>query len=332
MRAFFKICVAASVALMAWAPAHAEVNEIRITKQPSIIYLPMVIMEQNKLVEKHAAAMGMGELKATWMTFASGGAATDALLSGNVDLVTSGVTNLLLLWSRTKGQVKAVSAAAGMPMVLVTRNPNVKTLKDFTDKDRIAVPTIKISSQAMILQMALEQLYGEGGHSKLDAMTVQLGHPDAMAAVLSGNHEVNSHFSAPPYQEQTLKNPNVHAVINSADVIGGPVTNAVVFGTTKFHDANPKALAAFRAALDEAMKSIAQNKRAAAELYLAATKEKYTVDEILATINQPNVVYSMAPDNTMKLANFMVKIGLIKDKPATWKDFFFPEVHNLNGT
>jgi hypothetical protein len=71
-------------------PAFAEVAEIRITKQPGIIYLPLVVMEPNKLVEKHAKAAGLGELKVSWVTLTSGGAATDALLSGSSDLVTSG--------------------------------------------------------------------------------------------------------------------------------------------------------------------------------------------------------------------------------------------------
>ncbi len=64
MRALFKVLRGGCCRPGFSAPARAEVNEIRITKQPSIIYLPMVIMEQNKLVEKHAKAMGIGELSA----------------------------------------------------------------------------------------------------------------------------------------------------------------------------------------------------------------------------------------------------------------------------
>ena len=192
-----------AAALFAFAiagSASAEVSELRITKQPSIIYLPLVVMEQNKLVEKQAQAAALPELKVSWITFNSGGASTDALLAGSVDLVTSGVSNLLLLWERTKGQVNGVTSVGGLPMLLVTRDPAVKTLKDFTDKDKIAVPTIKVSSQAMVLKMAMEKMYGEASRDKLDPMTIQLGHPDAMIAVVNGSSEVNSHFSAPPYQ------------------------------------------------------------------------------------------------------------------------------------
>ena len=314
------------------APVGAEVSELRITKQPSIIYLPLVVMEQNRLVEKYARAAGLGEIKVQWITFNSGGASTDALLSGSVDLVTSGVSNLLLLWERTKGEVNGVTSVGGLPMLLVTRDPNVKTLKDFSGKDKIAVPTIKVSSQAMVLKMALEKMYGESSRDTLDPVTVQLGHPDAMVAVVGGTSEINSHFSAPPYQYTELKAPGVHLVLDSSDVFGGPASNAVVFGTRKFYDANPKTIAAFIAALEEANQLIARDPAAAAKIYLDATKEKYGVDEVVAMIKAPNVVYSTTPNATMVFANFMFKTGLIKTRPASWKECFFPVVHSLPGT
>jgi NitT/TauT family transport system substrate-binding protein len=313
-------------------PAWSEVAELRITKQPSIIYLPLVVMEQNKLVEKYAKEAGLGELKVSWVTLTSGGAATDALLSGSVDLVTSGVSNLLLLWDRTNAQVMGVTGVGGLPMLLVTRDPDVKSLKDFTAKDKIAVPTIKVSSQAIVLKMAMEKLYGEASRDKLDPMTIQLGHPDAMTAVVGGASEVNSHFSAPPYQSTELKTPGVHLVLDSSTVFGGPASNAVVFGTRKFCDANPKTIAAFLAALSEADQLIARDPAAAAQIYLDATKEKYAKQDLVDMIKAPNVVYSTTPQATMVFADFMARTGLIKTRPATWKDFFMPVVHHLPGT
>ena len=329
------IVVAAMLtALTGWrsTPASAEVAEIRITRQPSVIYLPMVVMEHEKLVEKHAVALGLPNLKASWVRFSSGGASTDALLSGNVDLVTSGVTNLALLWTRTHGQVKGVSAASGLPMYLVTRNPNVKTIKDFGPGDRIAVPTIKVSSQATMLMMALDAAWGEGGRSKLDANMVQLGHPEAAQALANPNGEIDSHYSASPFQEIELKLPGVHRVLNSADTMGGPVTNTVVFATKAFHDANPKTIGAFLAALDEANGLIATDKRRAAQIYLEATGEKIPLDDLVAILNEPDVVFSSTPQGTMKLVSFMAKEGLLKEAPASWKDLFFPEMAARSGS
>ncbi len=332
MRAL-KTAVLFGAALLAGvAASRAEVAEVRITRQPSIVYLPLVVMQEAKLVEKHTAAAGLGTVKATWTTLTSGGASTDALLAGNIDLVTSGCSNLLLLWDRTKGAVKGVAGASSVPMVIVSRNPDVKTIADFSQRDRIAVPTLKVSMQATVLKLAAEKAFGDAGRDKLDPLTVQLGHPDAAAAVLSSNHEINSHFSLPPYLNQELADPRVHKVLDSADVVGGPLSNGVVFGTQKFHDANPRTMAAILTALEEAIQIIRTDPHRAAELYLANTREKFSADELTAMITQPGVVYATTPYNTEKVADLFVRSGLIKTKPTGWKDYFFPEVFGLPGS
>ncbi len=311
-------------------PASAEVSEVRITHQPGLVYLPLMVMEQEKFVEKEAKKRGL-DLKVTWLTFNGGGPSVDALLSGSVDMVTSGATNLLLLWDKTNGGVKGVVAAGALPMLLVTRNPNVKTLRDFGPADKIAVPTVKVSTQAMVLQMAAMKAFGENDAHKLDPLTVSLGHPDALIA-LAGGKDLDSHFSLPPYQEQELKLPGVHVVTSSLDVLGGPASNGVVFSTTRFHDANPKVMAAFAAAMDDAIALITKDKRTAADLYLRETKEKLTADQLVAMMSDPSFVYSAAPRATMKFADLMHRFGEIKSMPASWKDYFFAEAHALPGS
>jgi NitT/TauT family transport system substrate-binding protein len=236
----------------------------------------------------------------------------------------------LLLWDKTGGQVKGIAAAAAIPMLLLTRNPNVKTLKDFGPADKIAVPTVRVSTQATVLQLAAEKTFGASDTHKLDPLTVALGHPDAFIALASGK-DVDSHFSLPPYQEQELKIPGVHAVVSSVDIVGGPASNGVVFGTTKFHDANPKTIAAFDAALEDAETLINKDRRKAAEIYLSETKEKLSVDQLVAILSEPNFVYSSQPHATLKLADLMVRAGTMKTKPASWKDYFFSEISNGPG-
>jgi NitT/TauT family transport system substrate-binding protein len=304
---------------------------VRITRQPGMIYMPMILMEQLRLIERQAEQRGLGALKVSWLTFSSGGASTEALISGNVDFVTSGTTNMLLVWDRTRGEIKALAGCGGAPMLLVTRNPDVKTLADFTDKDRIAVPTIKISTQAVLLQIAAERQLGEAARNRLDAITVQIGHPDAVAAVTSPNHEINSHFSLPPYQQIELKDPRVHVVLNSYDLVGGPLNNAVVFGRRSFVEGNPKTVQAILAALEEADALIRDDPRKAAETYLAATKERLTVEELTAMMAEKGVVFSTTPHATMLQAEHLAKTGVLKTRPKDWKEYFFPAVHALPG-
>lgn len=314
------------------ATSAAETTEFRIARQPGLVYLQIVLMEEKKLVEKHAAALGLNDVKITWTIITSGGVLTEALLSDSIDIATTGVSNMLLLWGRTNGGAKAVAGVAGLPQMLITRNPNIKTIKDFGPDDRIAVPTVRASMQAMILGMALEQAYGPGAHGKLDSIQVQMGHPDATQALLNPKHEINSHFSIPPYYEIALKSPDVHIVLNSNDVLGGPASITNSWAMQKFVDANPLKIKAFIAALDEASEMIAKDPKGAATIYLAASKEKISVDELAALITQPGAIFSATPKRSMLYADYMYRIGMIKTKATGWKDYFFPMIHDRPGS
>jgi NitT/TauT family transport system substrate-binding protein len=325
--------VAAALSLAILPAAHAEVSEIHVSRQYGISYLPLMIMEDQKLFEKHAKAAGV-DVKVVWSKFASGAVMNDALLSGNLQFASGGVAPFTTLWAKTRSNldVKAVAAINSMPLYLVTNNPKVKTLKDFTDKDKIALPAVKVSIQAVTLQMAAEKAFGAGQEHKLDHLTVSMSHPDGETALLSGKSEITAHLSSPPFQYQELEHKGMHRVLNSYDVLGGPATFNVVWTTAKFHDENPKVYAAFVAALDEATAQINGNKRAAAETYLRISKDKDSLDDILKMLNDPEIKYTTTPNNVMKYVDFMHKIGSIKVKPDSWKDMFFPNAQKLSGS
>ena len=325
--------VAAALSLAILPAAHAEVSEIHVSRQYGISYLPLMIMEDQKLIEKHAKASGI-DVKVDWSKFASGAVMNDALLSGNLQFASGGVAPFTTLWAKTRSNldVKAVAAINSMPLYLVTNNPKVKTLKDFTDKDKIALPAVKVSIQAVTLQMAAEKAFGAGQEHKLDPLTVSMSHPDGETALLSGKSEITAHLSSPPFQYQELEHKGMHRVLNSYDVLGGPATFNVVWTTAKFHDENPKVYAAFVAALDEATAQINGNKRAAAETYLRISKDKDSLDDILKMLNDPEIKYTTTPNNVMKYVDFMHKIGSIKVKPDSWKDMFFPNAQKLSGS
>jgi sulfonate transport system substrate-binding protein len=318
---------------LASVTANAEVSELKITKQPGLLFAPMLLMEHHKLVEKHAKDAGLPDLKASWLTVMSGGANNDALLSGSVHITTSGVTNMLLLWGKTNGDVKAIIGVAGLPFKLVTRDPKIKTIKDYGPNDRIAVPTVRQSIQAITLGIALVKAYGDDkANEKLVPNQVQMGHPDALMALLNPSHEVASHFASSPFQEIELKTPGVHVVLESRDALGGDGHVALAYGTTKFYEENPKTVRAFLAAYEEAAGMIKSNPKAAAETYLGMVKERATADEIVQLFTQPGAIYQAAPIRTMVYADAMAKAGFIKPTPKGWKDYFFPLLHGRDGS
>ncbi|HVC10723.1 MAG TPA: ABC transporter substrate-binding protein [Burkholderiales bacterium] len=335
MKKSVALCVAALVAVFGWAgPASAEVGEITVAQQWGIGYLPLMVMQADGLIEKQAKAAGLGELKVHWVKFAGSNVANDALLAGRLQFAAVGVPPLITMWSKTRGNldVKGVAALDTMPFYLNMRNPNVKSIKDLTDKDRIALPAVKVSVQAVTLQMAAEKAFGRADVHKLDRLTVSMKHPDGLAALLSPASEIDGHFGSPPFQYEELAHPGIHTVLNSYDVLGGPATFVVVWATSGFRAANPKVYLAFVNALKQAVDFINNNKEQAAEIYLKVSHDKASKESILKMLNDPLIQFGLTPKNTMKYADFMYQIGSIKVKPRSWKDLFFPEMHGLPGS
>src|SRR5439155_457277 len=159
-------------------------------------------------IEKHAKALGIPEVKVSWHTFNGPAAVNEALISGNIDIASGGVPGLLVLWARTKGtaqEVRGISALSSQPFLLNSRNPAVKTLADFKDTDRIALPAVKVSVQAIMLQMAAAKAFGAKEFGKLDALTVSMSPPDMTIALMTGKTEITAAFSVPPFQQQQLE-------------------------------------------------------------------------------------------------------------------------------
>jgi len=325
---------AASLAMAPGAVRAQGKTGIKITRQPSIVYMPTFVMEAQGLIESQAAKLGVPSLKAEWVTFNGGGAATDALLADAVDMVNTGVGNMLLLWDRTRGRVKGIVATCAEPLVLVTREPRIKTLADFGPTDRIAVPTVKVSTQAILLSIAAVGMFGKEQATHFDPLTVQLGHPDAMAAMLNANGEVNSHFSAPPFFAEELRRvPGCHVVTDSGHILGEPLSQAVLFTTTRFAEANPLIVQAAKAAVTEAVGLIRNDTAEAVRIYRKVSGDPMPADDLMAVLRMPGMTdFYDKPQGTMRFATHLFQTGILKTEPQSWKDYFLPSAHDLAGT
>lgn len=306
--------------------ANAE-GTIRIAQQFGIVYLLLDVARDQGFIEKEGAKAGL-QIKPEWRALSGGAALNDALLSGAVDIASAGVGPLLTVWDRTKGHqnVKGIASLGNFPYYLVTNNPSVKTIADFTEKDRIAVPAVNVSVQSRILQFAAAKQWGDAQYNRLDKYTQALPHPDATAAVISGKTEIDSHFGNPPFQEQELAgNPKAHIVLNSYDVLGGPSSATVLYTTEKFKNENPKTYHAFVAALNDAVQLIQKNPEQAADIYLRVNHSNMDRALLLKIIKNPEVTFKLSPENTLPLGQFMHRVGAIRNAPQTWQDYFFAD-------
>src|ERR671932_484293 len=286
-RAF--MAVAARAALAGFATlagfvtlsAKAETPEIRFARQFSMGYLQFNVMEHEKLVEKHARALGLPDVKVSWVTFNGPNAMNEALISRSVDVVAGGVPGLLTIWARTRGTANEVRA-------------------------------ISVSVQAVVLQMAAAKEFGPRDFARLDPLTVSMAPPDATVALIGGAAGVTCVFGVPPYQEQQLEHPGIRTILNSYDVLGGPHSFTVAWTTASFRDRNPVLYRALIAALEEATGIVNKDRRAAAALWIADVHSNLPLDKAAKVVSGPQVKWTLVPENTMQFARFMRQAGTIQ--------------------
>lgn len=334
-RALLAALVAGAVA--AWSlPAAAEGNEVRFAEQFGLLYLPMHVAVGEKLVEKHAMKAGLGEVKISMIKLSGGAAVNQALLSGNVEFAAGGIGPLLTIWDKTKGgdDVKAAVDLSKMPLKLITNDPKVTKLTDYatvTDH-KIATPSIS-SIQSVTLRMAAVKQWGEANAKKLDPLLVNMKHPDAVAALISGGQTVKTHFATLPFSFQELSSGKGRVVLTSFDVLGGQHSTVAMYNTTKWKNANPKLYRATVDAYAEAMKYINADLGRAAQYYVTFTKSRLKVEDVKKMISSKDEMeYSLAPKRTMQYAKFLNQIGTIKHLPASWKDYYHDNNHGLGGS
>lgn len=325
--------VTAPRAVFAQAP-RGEAKTLRLAQQFGISYLSFPVMRERQLIEKNLRAAGLNDVTIEWAQFSNGTVMNEAMISGNLDIAAGGIGPMITIWARTRGNlnVRALAALNSMPLYCNTINPNVKSIKDFTERDRIAMPTVKVSIQAVVLQMEAEKVFGPGNHEKLDGLTVSLAHPDALAAMMSGKSEITAHFASAPFQEQELEDARVRRVLNSYEVLGGPHTFNVVWASAKWRDENPRTASAFMAALEEANAFIAKEPGAAVDIWIKSESSKLPPPFLIKLLTNGENVYTTTPQNSVKFAEFMQRTGAVKEKPGSWKDMFHASVHDKPGT
>lgn len=314
---------------LAWdaTPARAEAEAIRLSHGLGVLYLPLIVMREARLVEKHLEAAGLTSA-VSWLTLDGGGQINDAMLAGALDIAGTSIPGFLTLWSKgrgTRSEVVGVSGLSTCALVLNTNRADIHALADFKPGDKIAVPSVKVSLQAVVLQMAVAKQFGDANWAKLDDNTVSLQHPSAVAALVSGNQDVAAHFASPPFTLAEAASARVHAVLRSPDVLGD-ITLDMVFGAKRFTAANPGHVKAFLAAQTEANALIASDPARATELFIQNSGSKVNPAEITDVLKDPQTKFDTIPHGFMQYAAFMQRAGTIKTVPKDWQDAFVPEL------
>jgi len=324
-----RLGIALALALLTACGGSTRVREVRIPKGAGGVgFLPLLVMEKYHLIEKYA------DVTVRWMDLGGPAAMNDALLSSSADFISAGPPAFLTSWDKTHGSinVEGVAAMTSMPMYLNTNAVHLKKLEDITDQDKIAVTSIKVSIPAIVMQMYAQEKYGPAQATRFDKFTVSMAHPDAVIALLSGSAGISAHFSSPPFHQRERKDPRIRTILTSDDVMGGSTTFTMISATSKFRQENPQIVAAVLKALQEAQGMIVADKNMAADILVTSEGGGLTREEIVEVLNDPHVKFTTTPENIMKYAEFMYGAGSLKNRPGSWKDLFFSEIHGAPGS
>ncbi len=314
------------------ALAQSETTELRIAIQFGIAYLPFLVAEKDDLIGKAARAAGLPAPDVKIVRFSGAPAVSDAILSGSVEMGAYGTSGFITAWDRSKGNlnIMGLCGIAVMPTVMNAIRPDLKSLRDVTPADRIAVPST-ISPQAIVLRMAAEQAFGPGQHNRLDPQMVTLPHPEGVRILLSGK-EVAAHVTSPPFDTFEAEDPRIHRVFSSEDVVGGPSTFIILGTPERFAARNPRTTTIVLAAMEQAMAAIRADPHAAAETYLAAEKAQMPLALVERLLRDPANNFVPEPVRLMKYVDFMSRTGLMKNHPAAWTELFLPLIHDRQGS
>jgi NitT/TauT family transport system substrate-binding protein len=306
--------------------------EVRIPRGAGGVgFLPLLVMEKKELIQTHAKAAGLTDLKVEFLDRGGPNVVNVALLAGEIDFAAAGPPAFLIWWHKDK--VKGVAAMTSLPMYLNVRDDRLKTLEDFTDGHKIGMTSPNVSIPAIALQIYAEKKYGDVAH--FDRFAQAITHDIGVNALKS--RAITAHFTSPPFHQRERKDPKVRTIMTTDDVLGGSATFTMLYTTAAFYKENPKVVKVVLDALEEANRRILEDKKMAAELLLAemssgSTAEGgYSLEDMLEVINDPSVKFTTTPENVMKYAEFMHHVGTIEKKPTSWKEMFFPEIHGKPG-
>jgi NitT/TauT family transport system substrate-binding protein len=327
-------CLAVAAFLLLASPVRAEVNTVRIAMPYGLVYLPTYVVVDRRLIQKHAAAAGLGDIAVTLRNMASGPVTSDMILANDADIGMGGWGPAFIMWDKTSGvnKVRGIMPLSSSAIVMLSIDPRIKSLRDLQDGDRIGISAIKVTDQAVTLQMAAAKEWGWDQRFRLDPLTISVSNPDGMAALLSGQTEVKNHYTIVPFSVLEEESGKVHRVMTSDDYVTPGSSGTVMYASARFHDPNPKLYAAVAAAFEEAITFIGQDPKTAAAIYVNHEPQKRDLSWIEHIITDPKqITYSSTPRGITEHADFMFKLGTLKHQPLSWKELFWENVWDHDG-
>ena len=285
-----------------------------IVYQPGIGAAPFVILKTQQTLDKQ-----FPHTKFQWVIVNSGAAVREAVISNQGQLGTLGLPPFLVGWDKGMDW-KVLLATSRTDSWLVSKNPRLKSLKDFGPNDKIGV-VAPDSQQAIQLRKAAQDQLGNA-HA-LDRNLVAIGSADGEQALLSG--QLAAQFSGSPFQEREVA-AGGHIILHSGDTFG-PVGAGLIVLSQGFYNQYPTFSKKIYQDLIDVTSYIEKHHTQTAQ-YLSQDKSGGggKAAQFKTLLDNPNLIFEKTPTGLVAYANFMKSIGLISKAPQSVKDLELPTV------
>lgn len=291
-----------------------EAEKLVIAYQSSIAYAPLVVMKEQKLIEKYYGK----DLSVDWKIMANGSAINDGITAGSVDVGAMGVAPAIT-GMKAGIPYKIFAGMSSQPYGILTNKKEINSLKDITSDDQIAITNINSQPHILLAMAAKAEL---GNARALDGNLTVLANADGYSSILSG--AVSCHMVISPYNFMELENEKVHEIEVGEDVWPNGNTFIVGVASTKLKEEKPELYDALCKAMEEAVTYIDNNQEATAKLI--AQDYDASEKEILSWMQDEGSNYTTKLQGVMELSNFMVEEGFLENGPKDIHEIAFDNV------
>jgi NitT/TauT family transport system substrate-binding protein len=287
-----------------------------IAYQPGLGSVTLIILKLQKTLDKQ-----FPQTNIQWKILNSGASVREAMIANQAQLGSLGLPPFLVGWDRGFNWKVLVSTSRA-DIWMVARDPRIRTLKDFTPSDKIAVVAPDSQQAILIRKAAQEQL---GNAHALDRNLISLSSADGEQALRTG--QIAAHFSGSPFQEREVADGG-HIVLHSNDVFG-LVGAGLITLAPNFYNQYPNFVKKlYQDILDATAFAKANHEQAAQYLAQDQGGGGGTAAQFKTLLDNPGFVFDTTPSGLIAYATFMQSIGLISKVPGSVRDL---EVPILNG-
>lgn len=296
-----KVCLLAAVSSLLLSGCKGPRETLVVAEQYGLAYAPVTVMKEKGFLQE-----ALPDVAVEWKQMANTAAIREAMVAGDLDAGFVALPPFFI--GADKGmEWKVMCGLSEMPLGLVSLKPDRKTLADFGDKDRIALPQPG-SIQHILLSMASERLLGDA--SAFDTRLVTMTHPDGLQALLAGG-DITAHFTSPPYLFMEMDEPGATLVLTGTEAMGEPFTFVAGVSTDAFSERYPERERALVEALGKTMAFMEEQPGETAEIL----SQVYGLEagRIRNWLSREDMVYTLEIRGMETFHAFMMKRGLIGD-------------------